>query len=50
MITLMMSMSSSSCSVSNRFVNSSLNYVFIDPICFDPTCLVSTLSSLFFIN
>ena len=41
MVSVMVSMSSSSCSVSNRFLNSSWNSIFFDPI-----CAVSTLGGL----
>ena len=45
MVSLMVSMSSSSCSVSNRFLNSSWNSIFFDPI-----CAVSTLGGLLVIT
>ena len=44
-VSLMVSISSSSCSVSNRFLNSSWNSIFFDPI-----CLASTLGGLLVIN
>ena len=44
-VSLMVSMSSSSCSVSNRFLNSSWNSIFLDPI-----CVASTLGGLLVIN
>ena len=45
MVSLMVSMSSSSCSVSNRFLNSSWNSIFVEPI-----CAASTLGGLLAIN
>ena len=45
MASLMVSMSSSSCSVSNRFIGSSWNSIFFDPI-----CATSTLGGLLVIN
>ena len=43
MISLMVSMSSGSCSVSNRFLKSNWNSIFFDPI-----CGVSTLGHNFY--
>ena len=45
MVSLLVSMSSSSCSVSNRFLNSSWNAIF-----FDPVCVASTLGGPLVIN
>ena len=45
MVSLMISMSSSYCSVSNRFFNSSWNSIFFDHI-----CVVSTLGGRLVIN
>ena len=43
MVSLMVSMSSSSCNVSNRFLNSSWNSMFFDPICLASTFVFSLL-------
>ena len=45
MVSRMVSMSSTFCSISNRFLNSSWNYIFFEPI-----CVASTLRSFFVIN
>ena len=45
MVSPMLSLSPSSCSVSNRFLNSSWNSIFYDPI-----YVVSTLGGLLVIN
>ena len=45
MVLLMVSMSPSYCSISNRFLNSSCNSIF-----FDPTCVESSLGGLLVIN
>ena len=45
MFSLMVAMSSSSCSISNRFLNSSWNSIFFYPI-----FVASTLGDLFVIN
>ena len=50
MVSLMVSMSSSSCNFSNRFLNSNYNLIFCDSICVAPTLvlLVASSSSIIF--
>ena len=47
MVSLMVSMSSSSCSVSNRFLSSSWNSIFFDPILVASTLCVCLVTNVF---